>query len=204
MNGEASVRTLTLGEQHFRFVPIELVFVGDRRENVFAAKNNRTLRETLAHRRYSSLIEKGMEGYVAHFEMPLGLFLLKLKNDEDLFYRKFLNKYGDLVYSTFHISDRRLTDKKGVYLYYLNDALKYIGRCKDSMYKRINQGYGKIHPKNCYRDGQATNCHLNARITEAGSSITLWFHMMRNHDKIEDLERRLIGEYNPPWNIQWA
>jgi len=80
--------------------------------------------------------------------------------------------------------------------------VKYIGRCKDSMKKRINQGYGKIHPKNCYLDGQATNSHLNARITAEKKKITLWLHEMDSETEIELLERELIRAYNPPWNIQ--
>ncbi|MCY3840740.1 MAG: hypothetical protein OXH09_19180 [Gammaproteobacteria bacterium] len=70
------------------------------------------------------------------------------------------------------------------------------------MKKRINQGYGKIHPKNCFRDGQATNCHLNALITAAIAAVTLWLHRMDNGDEIEALEASLIWCYAPPWNIQ--
>ncbi|MFK4618979.1 hypothetical protein ABIF50_002256 [Bradyrhizobium diazoefficiens] len=62
----------------------------------------------------------------------------------------------------------------GVYAYFVGDDLKYIGRCKDSMKKRINHGYGKVHPKNCYLDGQSTNCHLNALIAPLRESVSLW------------------------------
>ena len=70
------------------------------------------------------------------------------------------------------------------------------------MKKRINQGYGKIHPKNCFRDGQATNCHLNALITAATAAVTLWLYRMDNGDEIEALEADLISRYAPPWNIR--
>ena len=93
-------------------------------------------------------------------------------------------------------------DNKGVYAYLAGDELKYIGRCKDSIKKRVNQGYGKIHPKNCYLDRQATNCHLNARITAEKSEVTLWLHKMNSASEIESLERELIRLCNPPWNIQ--
>jgi hypothetical protein len=51
------------------------------------------------------------------------------------------------------------------------------------MKKRISQGYGKISPKNCYLDGLATNCHLNALITETIKSkkeILLWGNPPKN------------------------
>lgn len=70
------------------------------------------------------------------------------------------------------------------------------------MKKRVNQGYGKIHPKNCFRDGQATNCHLNALITAATSEVTLWLCRMDHGDEIEAVESELIQRYMPPWNIQ--
>ena len=70
------------------------------------------------------------------------------------------------------------------------------------MRKRVNQGYGRIHPKNCFRDGQATNCHVNARIAAETSDVTLWLCRMDNHADIEAVERGLISEYLPPWNIQ--
>ena len=90
------------------------------------------------------------------------------------------------------------------YAYFANNNLQYVGRCKDSIGKRINQGYGRIHPKNYYRDGQQTNCRLNWLITNAGPDIGLWLHIMDNGDEIEDVERRLIDRRDPPWNIQKA
>lgn len=60
------------------------------------------------------------------------------------------------------------------------------------MKKRINQGYGKIHPKNCYLDGQATNCHLNSRVTSSEGKISLWLCKMDDADEIVAKESRLI------------
>jgi hypothetical protein len=102
----------------------------------------------------------------------------------------------------FFITDQTVLQSKGVYAYLLGDELKYIGRCKDSMKKRIDQGYGKIHPKNCYLDGQATNCHLNSRITEVKDNVTLWLYQMESPSEIESMERALIRSCHPPWNIQ--
>jgi hypothetical protein len=69
----------------------------------------------------------------------------------------------------------------------VGDELKYIGRGKDSMKKRVNCGHGKIHPKNCYLDGQSTNCDLNALIAPVREDVSLW--LCRLNKKI-NLERR--------------
>jgi hypothetical protein len=81
-----------------------------------------------------------------------------------------------------------------VYAYYIGGELKYIGRCRDSMNKWVNHGYGRIHPKNCYLDGQATNCLLNALITEVRDEV-------ESNDRIDLLEVSLLQSYRPPWNM---
>lgn len=202
MHGSPAKRTLALDGTSYDFAPVALRFAGDTYEDAFATKNNKTLEQTIAHHRYAALASEVTAHYAGDLGVPLGTFILGLKKAGDPFYRKFLNKYGDLTYSTFLIADKDYLNAKGIYAYYLGDALKYIGRCKDSMKKRLNQGYGKIHAKNCYRDGQATNCHLNARITAAGPGVTLWLHAMHDDDEIEDVERSLIRAHEPPWNIQ--
>ena len=199
-----TVQSLRLNNKPYEFVHVPLDFVNDRRNDVFANKNNKTLRETLAHRRYETLAATCVVNYPQHLDSPLGDVLLQLKVSGDPFYKEFLNQHGDLAYSTFSIADPSALGARGVYAYYSDDVLTYIGRCKDSMRSRVNQGYGKIHPKNCFRDGQATNCHLNARITATTSEVTLWLCKLDNSRDIEALERGLIQKYVPPWNIRHA
>lgn len=186
----------------FDFVRVPLIFEQDRYVNVFAAKNNKSLAETLDHKRYAKLKTAVLERYEDYLDCPLGTFLLEIKNLGDPFYRHFLNKYGDLEYSKFAISDASFFQLRGIYAFRVAGDLKYIGRCRDQMKKRINQGYGKIHPKNCYVDGQATNCHLNSRVTLSKDEISLWLCKMEDEDEIMMTERRLIQTYQPPWNIQ--
>ena len=198
------VRSLVADEQSYDFIHVPLKFVNDRLVNVFANKSNKTVRETLEHSRYRGLSEKCVADYGHHLDLLLGKFVLLLKDQGDPFYARFLNRYGDLAYSTFSIAEPSVLGATGVYAYYTGDVLKYIGRCKDSMSKRvmIDHGYGKIHPKNCFRDGQATNCRLNAHITCEASQVTLWLCKMEDIAAIETLERRLIDQFRPPWNIQ--
>lgn len=187
----------------FVFRHVELHFEGGQRENVFALKNNKSVGETLRHQRYIKLACE-TEKYPESMDVPLGDFLLTLKQDGNHFYKRFLNKHGDKRYSTFSIKVQEVLVGKGLYGFYVEDQLRYIGRCRDSMKKRINQGYGKIHPKNCYIDGQSTNCHLNSRITEDRESISLWFCPMSSDEEINSAETCLISHHRPAWNIQGA
>lgn len=165
----SKIRSLKLYDKTYEFLRIPLNFSSDRHVDVFAMKNNKSLRDTLKHNRYKHLSEKCLADYHRHLDDPLGYTLLQLKQDGDQFYKRFLNRFGDIEYSTFSVADQSVADARGVYAYYVGDQLKYVGRCKDSIRKRVNQGYGKIHSKNCYRDGQATNCHINACITAESS-----------------------------------
>jgi hypothetical protein len=171
-------------------------------ENVFSTKNNKTLSETLSHRRYRSLKSATERNYSNYLNMPLGSFILLLKNNEDDFYQRFLNKYGDAVYSQFWLANSHDFMKKGVYFYMLNDEIVYVGRCKDNMKKRINSGYGKVAPKNCFKDGQSTNCRLNSLITKEKSRVSLQLYALQDDVEIEELEKLLIHDLNPIWNIQ--
>ena len=184
------------------FIPVPLVFSTERYQDAFAEKNNKTLAQTLEHHRYGKFRPAVMERYPEALDEPLGRFLLGLKQAGDPFYRRFLNKYGDIEYAVFAIPASDVQMLKGVYAYFAADALKYVGRCRDTMKKRVNQGYGKIHPKNCYIDGQATNCHLNARIAAASEEVSLWLCPLTDDEDIITTERRLIQKHNPPWNIQ--
>jgi hypothetical protein len=142
-----------------------------------------------------------MRRYSSFLNWPLGEFLLSLKNDGDSYYRRFLNKYGDSTFCRFAIDAEHCLQGKGLYAYTVDHRLRYIGRCKDSFKRRINYGYGQIHPKNCYLDGQATNCHLNMLIAECIDTISFWIYPMSNNDEIERTEIKLITKYNPCWNI---
>lgn len=185
-----------------KLVKISLVFSNEEYSNLFGLKNNKTLEETIVHKKYQKFASVIQEYYPNFLSQKLGSFLLKLKQDGDRFYLNFLNKYGDLKYCRFALANKSDEQLKGVYFYFEDDRLKYIGRCRDNMKNRINNGYGSVSPKNCYIDGQATNCHLNARISNSSKDITLWIYSMEDNSEIESLEKSLITQYQPQWNIQ--
>jgi len=193
---------LSLDRDLLEFGRTPLVFSSVRRTNLFANKNNKTLAETVRHRRYVGLSPRVIASYSAYLDVRLGDFLVRLKTAGDPFYRNFLNRHGDRIYCEFRLGDRSVGPLKGLYCFVVGDDLRYIGKSIDSFAKRINQGYGQIHPKNCYRDGQSTNCHLNALIAEVANEVSLYLHPMVDDEAIKRAECILITNYNPDWNVQ--
>jgi hypothetical protein len=106
-------------DKKLRFTAVPLVFLAHGVHDVFANKNNKSLRETLAHRRYRSLSKPVWSQYPRALDKPLGLFLVDLKAQGDTTYRRFLNPHGDKTYCQFRLADGPYTSKKGLYLYRL-------------------------------------------------------------------------------------
>jgi hypothetical protein len=192
---------LKLNERKLTFKIIQLTFDKKNIENIFYDKNNKTLKETFEHDKYSRLKTLLADKYKNQLDLKLGDFLKHLKQTNDKNYLCFLNKYGDNKFCEFKIQDH-LTDK-GIYCYIKNGEIKYIGRCTDNFKKRINQGYGKIHPKNCFKDGQATNCHLNSLINSA-DNVEFGVYVMtdKSTEEIKELEKLILTCNRYEWNIQ--
>src|SRR5512145_2991365 len=191
---------LDADERQLEFKPVKLDFHGHDLTDVFAAKNNKTVSETLAAPRYSHLAYEVRARYPQFWNKALGTFLFTLKSAGDEFYKRFLNPYGDERYCWFTIAE--CLKEKGLYCYVMAETILYIGRCRDSFGKRINQGYGQIYPKNCYLDGQSTNCHLNTLINQNWEAIALSVCPLERNVEIEKLEQYLIALRQPEWNIQ--
>jgi len=188
-----------LGNIKIEFKKVELAFF-DVSTEVFAQKNNKTLRETLNSKKYQKLEEICITKYPEYLDTGLGQFLLILKNNRDNYYKNFLNQSGDLQYLEFKIKDLDIYNLKGLYLFKVNDEIVYIGRCKDSFKKRINNGYGRIAPKNCYLDGQSTNCFINSLICTSYPKIDFYVSSQNDNSIIEKYEKLLIKNYKPKWN----
>lgn len=191
-----------LNLQGVPFYEVRLCFTKIGITNVFAEKNDTTVKYTVQSTRYTKLMDQVYSKYPRYLNLPLGEFLLELKNRQDPFYLEFLNEYGDAEYALFKIENSQYLDKRGLYLWYIDGKVMYIGRCRDSFGRRINQGYGRIHPKNCYIDGQSTNCRLNNLIFQHRRNTRFFVSPMDDEQKIIDMERKLIPEFDPPWNKQ--
>ncbi len=108
-----------------------------------------------------------------------------------------LNKYGAGPFCRFRIpSNIRLS---GVYAIAVDGEPRYIGECAN-LSERYNMGYGLISPRNCFKNGQETNCRINSlllQVAKANSEIALWFLPTENYKVVE---RELVQELTPPWN----
>ncbi|GHT97049.1 hypothetical protein FACS1894142_0580 [Spirochaetia bacterium] len=197
-----NIITLTADNTNYNFINVELIFEKNNYSNVFANLDGKTVRETIYSDRYKKFSAAISNRYAKYLDYKLGAFLMALKDIRDLFYKQFLNPHGDETYTTFKINDTHIKNQKGLYAYCLNDGLKYIGRSNDPFEKRINQGYGRIAPKNCYIDGQSTNCHINSLITQNKSRVKLYVLCLKASEEINSLEEKLIKKYAPEWNIQ--
>jgi len=67
---------------------------------------------------------------------------------------------------------------------------------------RINQGYANISPKNCYIDGQSTNCRVNSLVNDYSKYIKLFILPLDDDREIIKFEKILIDLLKPEWNIQ--
>ena len=185
-----------------RFTQVRLIFESGSKPNRFGdlLKTN-TLEYTISQSKYRSLAEVIWERYPESIRLPLGEFLLERKLAGDPMYKRFLNRYGDETYSRFSIQDPYWKQRKGLYCFTVGETIVYIGKCIDSFGKRINTGYGNISPKNCYLDGQATNCHINNLITRQKKDVKLFLSELSEDEKIDSYEKNLIRTYQPAWNI---
>ena len=194
---------IVLQGRQLNFIQIPLYFQNHGIVNLFASKNNKTLAETLKSRRYTGLSSETYRLYPNSLNTRLGIFLLDLKSNGDNFYLHFLNRYGDKVYCAFSIKSTSLSRSKGVYSFSIDNELKYLGRSHESFEKRLNQGYGHISPKNCFLDGQCTNCHLNSLIAQNYPSVSFYVFPLEDDSVINRLEKLLISSYKPAWNVQF-
>jgi hypothetical protein len=92
----------------------------------------------------------------------------------------------------------------GVYAVTVDDGIVYVGECQNLSERFNARGYGTISPRNCFEDGQPTNCRINALILQGakqGSRIELWFHQTTERKPVE---AEIISRLRPPWNIQFV
>ena len=73
----------------------------------------------------------------------------------------------------------------GVYLWYIDDKLVYIGQTKN-IYDRFHNGYGRISPRNVFYGGQSTNCKMNYVANNCSKKLKIYYM------KCKDSERKKI------------
>jgi hypothetical protein len=95
----------------------------------------------------------------------------------------------------------RASNVAGIYALTVDETVTYIGETERLRSRFGSGGYGHIAPRNCHRDGQSTNCKINARVLKAFKAmkdVHVWFMASREDRKY--VESRLVAELSPPWN----
>jgi len=125
-----------------------------------------------------------------------------------------LNRYGKGPFCRFRIRTVPSFDTLGVYVILgqfegKNEEIQYVGKCTgrtSTLSKRFNYGYGSIQPRNCFRNGQSTNCRINKLILDSvrsGKKLSLFFHQTKDGQAATNLEAKIISIIGkPPWNTQ--
>jgi len=194
--------TISTGNQEIVIGDLHQLIVTDRnQENVFSCKSNRTLAEMLKKEKYLKLSAIFDEFLPEYGDMNIGTFLMLLKDRGDDKYGKFLNRNGDKLFCKFTLTDVDLS-KKGLYVYVINNEIKYLGRCLTNFKDRIISNYGRITATNCYKDGQSTNCHINSIINNTSVNVFVGFYPMTDEELIISLEKDILIANNFGWNIQ--
>lgn len=89
----------------------------------------------------------------------------------------------------------------GVYAWFVDDQLVYVGRAKN-LRDRLSEQYGRVSPRHPYRGGQIQKCRLNARINAAlAGAHRVDVRWISTADYIT-VERLLLARHRPSWNIR--
>jgi hypothetical protein len=78
-----------------------------------------------------------------------------------------LNQYGKGPFGRFSIP--ALPSAAGLYALMMDDVVVYVGEAVDLRDRWGPRGYSVIHPRNCFKGGQETNCRINNKLFEAAT-----------------------------------
>lgn len=195
------------GEQEFTFHRIGIEIIKNDIQEPYKFFDKKTIRELLLHNRYKHLEDEVLKNYNHLLDVPAGQALYELKMKKDSFYKKFLNKYGDLTYCHFIVKgNESILNKKGVYTVIMNDELVFAGICNNTFKLRFNQHIGNISPKSCFRDGTATHCHINAKIAGNIKHANIHFQVcpMTDLEEMKWLKNTIVDRFEPNWNLRYG
>lgn len=196
-----------IGDKEFCFHRVDLEIIKTGIQDIFSKFDKKTMRELLSHPRYENLKENFELKYKQYLDRSAGDVLGSLKKVGNADYKLFLNNYGDLIYSQFVVKgNESLLSKTGVYMIIVNDELVFTGVCANSFKLRFNQHIGNISPKCCYKDGTATHCHINGKITESLPNAKVHFKIcpMKNMDETKKVKNAIINRFEPVWNLRFG
>ena len=109
-----------------------------------------------------------------------------------------LNQYANSLFTSFSINSSKFEDKKGVFVFTIDNSIVYVGMTNDSLKKVMMGTYGNIIPRNLHKDGQLTACRLSAFLnSNHNKNIELWYIECDDKEKCKQINNELIAAYSP-------
>ena len=113
-----------------------------------------------------------------------------------------LHAYGRGLFCKFKFPN--LDNRPGVYALQIDNEFRYVGQTINLAQRWGPVNYGSISPRNCFNEGQPTNCRINHHMWKAGSNnadISLWFlEVTGGKPDLDRIENELIYQLDPIWN----
>lgn len=149
------------GDRILYFRPVRLSFSGGVKEGTFS-RMQKTLADLLEDPAFAHLKDPINLKYSRYLPLPAGTFLSQLRERHDPFYREFLNSYGDEKFGVFRAEEINETGKPGILLVVVNRGIYAVTATADPLRQVVNDQLGRITPDQCYLNGDAKRCRINA------------------------------------------
>lgn len=112
-----------------------------------------------------------------------------------------LHRFGGGPFCRFRIAPG--WRQSGVYVLAGDDGALYVGECED-LERRWRNGYARIAPRACFKNGQETNCRINNLIYQSatgGARFGLWFFPVEGGKAARlEVEKAMKAALRPVWN----
>jgi hypothetical protein len=173
------------------FKPVGISFSGGLKEGTFSRMQT-PLEEILLDPAFCHLRDPVLAKYSRYLPLKIGLFLSQLKERHDVFYREFLNPYGDEKYSMIRAEEAHDSGKSGVLLVIVNRSIYHTVDCPQSFRTTINETFGRIIPEHCYLNGDEIRCRINAVLSNNRKEAGLFMHVSENKEERERITGLLL------------
>lgn len=122
-------------------------------------------------------------------------------------FRRFLNPFGDEIFSVFrmhHLDYSERDGRTGLFCFVIDGVVKLVGKSHDNFRKRINQGYGGVAGRDALLTGSAKKCLINSLITTNRESVELYVCVLPNKRDLPLLQFQMLSTFKPEWNSRLA
>ena len=181
-----------VGDRTLYFRPVSLQFAGGLKEGTFT-RVQKTLADLLADPAFVHLQAQVNAKYSRYLFLKTGLFLSQLKGRHDMFYREFLNQYGDEKYGIVRVADPGGTERRGILLVIANRQIYHAADCKESIRSAVNDRFGRVSPEDCLLSGDPLRCRINTLLCTGRKEAGLYAHGVEKEEERQSILEALAG-----------